>query len=111
MHQEYTLLVILALLICFVWDYFTTELYKKPLFYGFLVIVVILQTIVDNYLNGRWGLGDYIVGTYDPARYSGVKIWFTPLENYFFGIALVWSNLILYTILHKKRLDKDIKNP
>jgi hypothetical protein len=35
-----------------------------------------------------------LVGPYDDRFYSGIKIWETPLENYFFGIALIWMNLI-----------------
>jgi hypothetical protein len=56
--------------------------------------VIFLQTIVDNWLNGRWWLESYLVGPYDIKFYSGIKIWETPLENYLFGVALIWMNII-----------------
>jgi|LakMenE18May11ns_1017448.scaffolds.fasta_scaffold9343332_2 hypothetical protein len=94
--KEYTILVILALFICFILDKFVfkTLLQSQKKFWIFIAFVVFLQTIVDNWLNGRWWLNGYLVGPYDDRFYSGIKIWETPLENYFFGIALIWMNLI-----------------
>lgn len=94
--KEYTILVILSLATCFILDKFTlkTLLQSQKRFWIFIVFVVFLQTIVDNWLNGRWWLNGYLVGPYDTRFYSGIKIWETPLENYFFGIALIWMNLI-----------------
>lgn len=99
---SYTLIVVIYLSICLLLDLgiLRTRLILSSRFLLFIPVVIILQTLVDNYLNGRW-LGDgYIVGEY--AQYSGIKIWHTPIENYFYGIALIWSNLIIYTWLTKR---------
>ena len=96
--KEYTILVGLSLVICFILDQFVvkTKLYLQIKFWVFLGFVILLQTIVDNWLNGRWWNEGFLVGPYDPVFYSGIKIWETPLENYFFGIALLWMNLIFF---------------
>lgn len=103
--KEYTILVILALFTCFILDRFVfkTLLQSQKRFWFFMVLVIFLQTIVDNWLNGRWWQESYIVGPYNPIFYSGIKIWETPLENYFFGIALIWMNLIFIEFWKAKK--------
>lgn len=68
-----------------------------------------MQTIVDNWLNGRWWFDGYLVGPYDSAFYSGIKIWESPLENYFFGIGLLWMNVSVYEFLTRKSLKKQFE--
>lgn len=100
---EYTIFVIFALIVALIIDFgLQTKVILKPRFWVFLLIVVFLQTIVDNYLNGRWYLDSFIVGPYDSRFYSGIKIIETPLENYIFGIALLWNCVSLFEFYDKK---------
>lgn len=100
---NYTFLTILSLFVVYFLDYILgTKLLWKKKYYLFYLLIVVLHTIVDNYLNGRWGLGSYIVGPYDPTSYSGIKLWFTPLENYFFGFSLISLNIVLYEFFKNK---------
>ncbi len=106
MFPEYTILTIFAVLIAVLLDFFSFKKITHKKFWVFIIFVFVLHTIFDNYLNGRWGFGyassgesvnDYIVGKYN--FYSGIKIWHTPLENYFFGFSLILLNLNLYDFL------------
>jgi len=100
---EYTILVVLSLLAIFIIDNISGNLlYTKKKFWYLIFVTIFAQTIVDNYLNGRWLAGDGIVYKYYLNQYSGIKIWHTPLENYFFGIGLIWLNIIIFETLIKK---------
>ncbi len=96
----YTIITIFTLLIIFLLDFFSLKIYKHSRFWILIFLTIILQTIVDNYLNRRWLMNSYIVGNYN--YYSQIKIYETPLENYFFGIAMIWLNVIIYEIILKK---------
>lgn len=100
---EYTILVVLSLLAIFIIDNISGNLlFTQKKFWYLILVTIFAQTIVDNYLNGRWLAGDGIVYKYDLNQYSGIKIWHTPLENYFFGIGLIWLNIIIFETLIKK---------
>jgi hypothetical protein len=112
MFKEYTILCLVGLLIVFFIDNNVTKqkLYKTKLFYIFFAFVFVLQTIVDNYLNGRFGFGSYIVGPYNLDFYSGIKIWSTPLENYLFGIDMLYLNLTLYEYFKARNGNSFVNN-
>lgn len=109
---EYTIWVIISIVLVIALDLFVlkTRLFLLKKTYLFLLIVTILQTIVDNYLNGRWWLESYIVGPYNPVHFSGIRIIETPLENYFFGYALIMLNVIIFEYLLKREIKIDSKN-
>ncbi|MEI6728792.1 MAG: lycopene cyclase domain-containing protein [bacterium] len=102
---EYSILVALSLIIVFVIDTFILKinLWKQPRFYVFLFVISLLQTVVDNWLNGRWWYGSYIVGPYGSEFYSNIKIWNSPIENYFYGWGLLWLNLSLFEYFLKRK--------
>ena len=104
---SYTFLTIFATILVLVLDLFLTKLVHRPKFWFFWLLVIILHTIVDNYLNGRWFANVGIVWQY--RQFSGVKIWHTPLENYFFGWSLITLNLIILETLKKQKLQKLIE--
>jgi lycopene cyclase domain-containing protein len=101
---EYSILTFLAVISVIVLDLciLKTNLLKQKRFWAFYALVIILQTIVDNYLNGRWLGNEPIVGPYPLQFYSGIKIWHTPVENYFYGFALVTLNIVLLEYFSKK---------
>jgi len=105
---EYTIAVITSLILLAVIDIFVakTKLLGNKRFWIFLFFVVALQTIVDNYLNGRWWLESYIVGPYPEQFYSGIRVIETPLENYGFGIAMMMTVLIVFERLERNRLNQ-----
>ena len=102
--MNYTQLTVLALILVLITDQYwlKTKILLTRRFGWFLLAVVILQTIVDNYLNGRWLANNPIVGPYNPEFFSGIKIWHTPLENYGFGIALISLNVIIFEFLERR---------
>lgn len=111
---EYTILTLISLIIFIFIDLFSYKKITQKKFWVFIAFVFVLHTIFDNYLNGRWGFGydattgesinDYIVGNYN--FYSKIKIWHTPIENYFFGFSLILLNLNLYDFFVEKFVNK-----
>jgi lycopene cyclase domain-containing protein len=101
---EYTILTFLALFLAVILDVwiFKTKLFFQKKFWIFLLVVAFLQTIVDNWLNGRWWLDSYIVGPYGDAYYLGIKIWNTPIENYFYGFGLITMVVSFFEFLKKR---------
>jgi hypothetical protein len=98
---EYTIAVIISLLLLLVADLWIvrSKLILSRRFQIFIFMVIVLQTIVDNYLNGRWWLDSFIVGPYPEQFYSGIRIIETPLENYGFGIAMMWLTVMIFESL------------
>lgn len=105
---EYTILVVGSILFAWIMDFklLKTKTLQNPRFWYFLGLIVILQTIVDNWLNGRWWLDGYLVGPYGESFFSGIKILSTPLENYLYGIALIWMNVSFFEFLRSKNQRK-----
>lgn len=102
--MNYTQLCLIALPLLLFLDFFSgSKLYKNKYFYGIILFTIVMQTIVDNYLNGRWGFDSYIVGPYNSKYYSGIKIIETPIENYLFGIELIYLNIINYEYITKRK--------
>jgi hypothetical protein len=108
MLWEYTIFCFFSLILAWFLDIkiLKVKVYKQKKFWFFFAICIILQTIVDNWLNGRWWFDGYIVGPYNPQFYSSLKIFETPLENYFFGIGLIWMNVAVYEFLIKSSKPK-----
>ena len=106
--MSYTQLTILSLLFFLLMDQIIlkTRVIFTRRFGWFLLVVILLQFIVDNYLNGRWLANNPIVGPYNPQFYSGIKIWHTPLENFGFGIALIGLNVVIFEWLEKRSTAK-----
>ena len=106
--MSYTQLTIFSLITVLILDQLIlkTKICFTRKFAWFLLVVILLQTIVDNYLNGRWLANNPIVGPYNPNFYSGIKIWHTPLENFGFGIALISLNVIIFEWLEKRSIQK-----
>lgn len=97
---SYTTLTVISTILVLILDLCMTRFVLRKKFWVFYFLVVILHTIVDNYLNGRWFSNIGIVWKYQEL--SGIKIWHTPLENYFFGWSLVILNLINFELLKRK---------
>ena len=97
---SYTILTIISVVLVLLLDLRFTRFVCRKKFWIFYVFVIVLHTIVDNYLNGRWFANIGIVWKYQ--HFSGISIWHTPLENYFFGWSLVTFNLINFEFLKRK---------
>jgi len=101
--MEYTIATIFSVLVVVILDQLLqTKILWQKKFWIFFLFVIVLHTIVDNYLNGRWWLNEPIVGPYGSQFYSGLRVWHTPLENYFFGFSLITLNIILFEFWTKK---------
>jgi hypothetical protein len=101
---EYTIITLLSFLTVLWLDQkiLKTKLFFTKKYYLLITITLVLQFVVDNYLNGRWWNGSFIVGPYDPRFYSGLKIWHTPVENFIYGQALIGLNVVLFEKFSKK---------
>lgn len=97
---SYTTLTVISVILVLLLDLWKTGFVFRKKFWVFWIFVIILHTIVDNYLNGRWLSGVGIVWKYQ--EFSGILIWHTPLENYFFGWSLITLNLIIFELLKVK---------
>jgi len=81
-----------------------TGLFRKITFWISYAIILFFQVIVDGWLTK---LSAPIV-TYNPDKNSGIRIpWDIPIEDYFFGFALIVLTLLLWERagLHRERED------
>lgn len=96
-RMTYTQLTVISVIFTILLDLILkTGILKQKKFWWFILAVILLQTVVDNYLNGRWLAGVPIVGPYGKEFYSGIRVWHTPLENYFFGFSLITCNIVVF---------------
>lgn len=62
----------------------------------FLVLVLILTTIFNGYLTWR------PIVVYNPLIKTGLNVFTIPVEDYIYGFALIFFNLVIYAKLKKK---------
>ena len=100
----YTSFVILTTLLALTLDLkiLRTNLSLTRKFWVFMLIVVALQTILDNYLNGRWWQDSCIVCDYDQTLFTIIE---TPIENYLYGFSLIYMVLSVYEFLKNRSID------
>ena len=97
----YTAFVILTTLLALALDLrvLRTNLALTKKFWVFMLIVTALQTVVDNYLNGRWWQEFCIVCDYDQTLFKLIE---TPVENYLYGFSLIYMVLSVYEFLQMR---------
>jgi lycopene cyclase domain-containing protein len=105
MILEYTFLTFVSVLVAIILDLWIlkTRLLTNKKYYIFLIFQILLHSVVDNWLNGRYWFESYIVGPYGSRFFSNIYIWQTPLENYFFGFALILMNISVFEYLLSKK--------
>lgn len=88
----YTLLAALALIVVFIIGVviLKSQLFSKGRFWIAYAIVVFFQLITNGYLTGQE------IVTYNPEAISGTRIAYAPIEDLFFGFALVTLAMFIW---------------
>lgn len=73
-----------------------TNLFFNKKFWLFHLIIILLATLVDNYISGR----PFVI--FNPRYLINVRVYFVPIENYLFGFTLLTLNLILFEFTNRK---------
>lgn len=93
--MEYTAWSVLALFGVWLLDLVlnTRLIHPTPRFLKTSIVFLAFQLVFDNLFTwqGIW--------VFNPTEVIGIYLPFIPLENLFFGLALLWGTLILYTKL------------
>ena len=88
---EYTGLVLIFIGIASLLDqFFGTKLLLQPRFYIFILFISIFNLIFNGYLTGR------PVVVYGEAYQLGLRITTIPIEDFGYGFALLFLNIIIY---------------
>ena len=89
---SYTLLAAVVLIVVFVFGIavLKTELFSSNKFWISYAIVVFFQLISNGYLTSQE------IVTYNPEAISGTRIAYAPIEDLFFGFALVTLTMFIW---------------
>lgn len=88
----YTLLAAIALIVVFIFGVviLKSELFSKGRFWIAYAIVVFFQLLTNGYLTGQE------IVTYNPEAITGTRIAYAPIEDLFFGFALVTLAMFIW---------------
>lgn len=89
---SYTLLAAVVLIVVFVFGIavLKTELFSSKKFWISYAIVVFFQLLSNGYLTSQE------IVTYNPEAISGTRIAYAPIEDLFFGFALVTLTMFIW---------------
>lgn len=89
---SYTLLAAVVFIAVFVFGIavLKSELFSKARFWIAYAIVVFFQLVTNGYLTGQ------NIVLYNPEAISGARIAFAPIEDLFFGFALVTLTMFIW---------------
>ncbi len=89
--KEYTILVILGSMAVVILDMILgTKILRQKLFWIFWSVVTVLMLVINGYLTWR------PIVIYNETKMSGVRLFTIPVEDFFFGFALIGLNLIIW---------------
>jgi len=89
--KEYTLIAACLVILTILIDKLTrVNIFKKKLFYLFLVIILGFKLLVNGYLTGA------SIVMYNLRFYLGLRIGSIPLEDFLFGFSMVSLGIILW---------------
>ena len=88
----YTLLAGIMLIVVFAFGIIAlkSELFSKPTFWIAYGIIIFFQLLTNGYLTGQ------NIVLYNPEDISGFRIAFAPIEDLFFGFALVTLTMFIW---------------
>lgn len=84
-------------LVILIIDYSTAKLITSPAGFTMSFAILTLTLVFNGYLTAR------PVVTYAPAAISGVRLFTIPIEDFLYGLTLIWSNIILYQALQRRQ--------
>jgi lycopene cyclase domain-containing protein len=96
--MSYSVLVVIALAVTVAVDLgvLRTRLLLRRIFWVSYAIVLVFQLLMNGVLTGRR------VVRYDPGTIVGLRIAYAPIEDLFFGFALVTLTLSLWVWLGRR---------
>lgn len=99
---SYTLLAAVVLIVVFVFGIavLKTELFSSKKFWISYAIVVFFQLLSNGYLTSQE------IVTYNPEAISGTRIAYAPIEDLFFGFALVTLTMFIWEKLPASKTRK-----
>jgi lycopene cyclase domain-containing protein len=88
----YTLLAAIAVILVFVFGIAVMKsgLISRPQFWISLAIVTFFQLLTNGYLTSQK------IVTYNPEAITGTRIAYAPIEDLFFGFALVTLTMLIW---------------
>jgi lycopene cyclase domain-containing protein len=89
---SYTLLAGIAVILVFVFGVAVMKsgLISRPQFWISLAIVTLFQLLTNGYLTSQK------IVTYNPEAITGTRIAYAPIEDLFFGFALVTLTMLIW---------------
>lgn len=99
---SYTLLAAVVLILVFVLGISTlkTQLFSSKKFWISYAIVVFFQLLSNGFLTSQE------IVTYNPEAISGTRIFYAPIEDLFFGFALVTLTMFIWEKLPPSKIRK-----
>jgi lycopene cyclase domain-containing protein len=89
--REYTLLAILSVFIVLALEAkLGMGLFKRKLFWVFLVLIIFFKLLVNGYLTGS------SIVIYNPGFFWGVRVGSIPIEDFLFGFSMVSLTIMLW---------------
>lgn len=89
--KEYTILGVISIIITIFINRITkVGLFKQPIFYLFLGIILGFKFLVNGYLTGA------NIVMYDPRFFLNARIGSIPLEDFLFGFSMVSLSIIFW---------------
>lgn len=101
--MSYTAAALLGVAGALVVDLFVlrTRLVARAVFWSTYPIIITFQLISNGILTGRR------IVIYDPAAILGLRLAYAPVEDLFFGFALVLLSLSLWVWLGRRGIDRE----
>jgi len=95
--KDYTILVILGSMAVVILDMILgTKILRQKLFWIFWSVVTVMMLVINGYLTWR------PIVIYNETKMLGVRLFTIPLEDFFFGFALIGLNLIIWEYFSEK---------
>jgi lycopene cyclase domain-containing protein len=89
--KEYTLIAIFSVILTILIDKLTrVDLFRRKLFYLFIVIILGFKLLVNGYLTGT------NIVIYNPRFFLGLRLGSIPLEDFLFGFSMVSLGIIFW---------------
>jgi len=94
--KEYTIIALLSVAAIFVVDIVSgVKIFKRGLFWLFLLVIALFKLLVNGYLTGSK------IVIYNPKFFLGLRVGSIPLEDFIFGFSMVSLAIICWEYFKK----------
>ncbi len=100
--MSYTAAALLGVVVAVLLDLFVlrTRLVTRAVFWSTYPIIIVFQLLSNGILTGRR------IVLYDPAAILGLRIVYAPVEDLFFGFAMILLTLSVWTWLGRRGVQR-----